>query len=430
VPSANPVSPQGLAPAGSLPALESVQLDSGLTLADWVRVVGNKEPQPSIATASQAAAYIRRYGAYYELVEIVWRTTRRPEFSPHLGPQPDPAKLAALTEARRRLGDWPDLLYASARVRAQLGDAPGAIADLRRWMALSPADAPRRTEIAEQLLLADSDVAAAMTALTQDLRAQVTAPRRSVPPALASYAKDMARVRECIGAPATADAVVRQSHTSSVSNELTTMVTEWRALENGLSLLDVTLSPGLTPQPGESKEDDTVHSAIGPRWVRSISTTPDFRVELTWTVQKLDCTGTLLPARVGSKLSTNYTIDMANRTQTFAGRKPGIETSRSVQEVTATYEIVAGPLSLDDARRYIPELESDSRVPSDWRLFAMSSSGSSSHRWTEGCAGCPSGRQDFSRTLIFVEGPNITIAPFDDNFQTPRRVVLETLKLP
>jgi hypothetical protein len=393
--------------------------------------VGNKEPQPSIATASQAAAYIRRYGAYYELVEIVWRATRRPEFSPHLGPQPDPAKLAALTEARRRLGDWPDLLYASARVKAQLGDAPGTIADLRRWMALSPADAPRRTEIAEQLLLADSDVAAAMTALTKDLRAQVTAPRRPVPPELAPYTTEMTKALECVGAPATADAVVRQSHASSGSNELTTAVIEWRALENGLSLLDSTHSAVKGPEPGEVLENKTAQSVVGPQWQHFLRRTPELVMEQRWAVPKLECVGALLPARVGNKISTRYTNALWQRNQYLGRRKPSTDSARAVNEVDATYEIVAGPLSLDEARRYIPELEIDPSVPPEWRLFAVSSSASAQWRWTEGSVAGQQSRSDISRAQIFVEGPNVMIAPFDDKYQkAPRRVVLETLKSP
>jgi hypothetical protein len=430
LPVASSAPTQGLAPHGSLPALEDVQLDSGLTLADWVRVVENKEPQPSLATASQAASYVRRYGAYFELVEIVWRATRRPEFSPHLGPEPDPAKLAALADARRRLGDWPDLLYASARVKAQLGDSAGATADLRRWMALSPTDAPRRTDIAEKLLLADNDVAAAMAALTQELRAQVTAPRRPVPPELAPYTKEMAKALECVGAPATADAVVRQMYASSGSDKATTVVTEWRALENGLSTLDMTHSASPRPAPGDVSKDKNAHSALGPRWEHFFGRTQFSVTDNRWAVPALQCSGALLPARIGNKISTSYTNALWQQIQ-FLGRKPSTERGRFVQEVSATYEIVAGPLTLDEARRYIPELEIEPNVPPEWRLFAISGSGAAAQGWTEGSSAGPKSRQDFSQTSIFVEGPNVMIAPFDDKYQkAPRRVVLETLKSP
>lgn len=423
--------PEPVAPSSALPDLNRVQLDNGLTLADWVRVAGNREPQPSLATAAQAVAFIRRYGAYYELIDVVWRATRRPEFSPNLGAEPDPARLAMLADARRQLGDWPDLVYASARLKAQLGDATGTIADLRRWMALSPASAPRRTEIAELLLLAETDVPAVLTALTRALRIEVPPTlRRPLEPQLVPYAADIAKTVECVGAPATADAVVRQEYLSSANNQPVTGRVESSVRENGLYATRATFSFSTPPAADEVKESWSMQSVLGTLWQRDRTVQPTSLFDMRWIASNVQCSGPLLPARAGNTITASWTAEYTSRIE-FPGSTTAPSFVRSLTQVNATFEILAGPLSLEQARQYVPELEIDAAAAAEWRLFAVRRTFDNTLRRTDGGSAGEQSNTRTSATVILVEGPNVLVAPFDDKFQkTPRRVRVEPAAAP
>ena len=137
-----------LSPARAAQSLDTIQLDNGIRLRDWVDLPAVQSVQSPLETGERAVEYIKRYGPYRELLDIVWRATLSKAFAERAVTAENAAqKLSELDQARRSLGEWPQLIISHARAASLEGKPDTALADLKSWLRVVPADDSRRREI-------------------------------------------------------------------------------------------------------------------------------------------------------------------------------------------------------------------------------------------------------------------------------------------
>ncbi len=139
--------------------VHDVQLDSGITLADWLSLPAQKAAEPSLGVGAQAASYVQRYGPFRELLDVVRRAAAAKLYA-DTGMTADNAaqRLAAVELARKQLGDWPNLLWAQARAHVTLLDNTRARKALVAWVGVVPANEPKRPQIVDLLVNSEQDV--------------------------------------------------------------------------------------------------------------------------------------------------------------------------------------------------------------------------------------------------------------------------------
>jgi len=175
--------PEALA-QGQQPVSE-IELDSGITLKDWLELPASKATPVRFATGIEAAQYIRRYGPYRELLAIVQQASQAESLDPSAVTRENAsAKLVELRAARAALGDWPGLLMASVIAHGMAGDRKAALADLKSWLRTVPANEKGRADVVAVLAAAGSDPLAIDAYLASQQKGQEEIRRVMVRPAL------------------------------------------------------------------------------------------------------------------------------------------------------------------------------------------------------------------------------------------------------
>lgn len=136
--------------------VHDVQLESGITLADWLNLPAQKAKEPSLEAGAQAAAYVNRYGPFRELLSVAWLASQaKPLRDTAITLSNADQKKGELSSAIERLGIWPGLLMARARAAAVLGDEKLALSDLKVWLLVAPASDKLRPVIVDLLVAAE-----------------------------------------------------------------------------------------------------------------------------------------------------------------------------------------------------------------------------------------------------------------------------------
>jgi len=138
--------------------ISEVVLDSGITLKDWVQLPTVRESHDQLATSAEAARYVRRYGPYRELLGVVEKASRITSLNADsITRENAQSKVLELRSARALLGDWPDLLMASAIAEGMIGDRNTALTDLKIWLRTVPENQRAREQIVALLNNAQKD---------------------------------------------------------------------------------------------------------------------------------------------------------------------------------------------------------------------------------------------------------------------------------
>lgn len=149
------------------PSLQDISLQSGISLSDWIALPSAKENIPSFDTAKQAAIYIRNYGPYRELLDIVYRATQNPDYEKSTVNEYNAKdKLAELAVARRALGDWPNLTMGYAYAAAYSGDTKKTTEALKQWLVVVSPNHPQRNQIVALLVRQERDGVAVLEIAT------------------------------------------------------------------------------------------------------------------------------------------------------------------------------------------------------------------------------------------------------------------------
>ncbi len=181
--------------------VHDVQLDSGITLADWLSLPAQKAAEPSLEVGAQAASYVQRYGPFRELLDVVKRAAAAKRYDGS-GMKPESAArhLAQVEEARRLLGDWPALLLTQARALATLNDLARARQVLVAWMGVVPGSEPNRAEIVELLVSSQENLEAVAQWNQRRLQQEADARMRRERQQLAEAAERQRMERERLAA--------------------------------------------------------------------------------------------------------------------------------------------------------------------------------------------------------------------------------------
>lgn len=373
--------------------LADITLDSGVTLEDWLRLVSTREPQPSLETAGDAARYVRRYGAFRELLDLVHRASEAPEFDRAALNSRNAAQVASrVVEARRLLGDWPNLLLVGGMARAHTNDAAGAIADLRKWMTLAPRDHVFRSQVADALLLADRTPGA----ITEWVRAfePVAVPAQYLSrKADAQFLQfvdpagvEMTRAARCMG-PRTlfSDLGVQAKRASATPlADLGNHYVQWNGLTWNAS--------------GERLF--ALSGVYGPVWSRKVYG------ESAFLTRAFDISCSTPPESLapGSKYQMTWRELSEHREQ---GQLKSSTQSRKQIEV----EITSAPLDAKALKSLAPYLQINPAIAAGIRVFAATIR-ESQQVIPDGGAAPTAPNQSPVRPTLFVEGPNIVLFPF------------------
>lgn len=386
--------------------LQTIVLDSGVTLADWIRVTRSREPSPSLATGAQAAQFVRRHGAYRELLDIVWRAAQHKDLQrDSVGRENAAERLAAVNEARRALGDWPTLLMASAAAKAYLGDAGGANEDLRRWMTLAaPTDASRE-RVTEVLLSVAQKPDAVIAWLTQSgVAAMPVALRRPVDAHFDKFAKDIARARECLGLVTQHDdlTVMREGRWAH-NNEAAAMRVEHRITRIGLPTAAVTVLGN--PSSIDYEYDETISAPTGGTWSRKKWSSERFTYDVqTWS-RNIECSAPLLPAAKGKQVQFSWDHESSTEIRTA----DGTETIVSISRNRFALEFLSDAMSPEQLMALQPGLRM--QLPADYRGRFYRAKWRSSFEDISpprpGSQRLQSGQGEGEG--LFVEGPNVYV---------------------
>lgn len=138
--------------------LDTIQLDNGILLRDWIDLPAVQSVQSPLETGERAVEYIKRYGAYRELLDIVSKATRSKAFEERSITAENAAqRLAELDTARKKLGEWPQLIVSHAKAASLSGKPDTALADLKSWLKVAPVDDKRRKEIVALVIESETD---------------------------------------------------------------------------------------------------------------------------------------------------------------------------------------------------------------------------------------------------------------------------------
>jgi hypothetical protein len=158
-----------LSPVNAAQSLDTIQLDNGLLLRDWIDLPAVQSVQSPLETGERAVTYIKRYGAYRELLDIVWKATRSKPFEEGTITAENAAqRLEELDKARTKLGEWPQLVISHARAASLLGKSDAALADLKSWLKVVPVDDRRRKTIVALVIESEKDDAVVTRYFTVD----------------------------------------------------------------------------------------------------------------------------------------------------------------------------------------------------------------------------------------------------------------------
>ena len=393
--------------------LADITLDSGVTLEDWLRLVSTREPQPSLETAGDAARYVRRYGAFRELLDLIHRASEAPEFDRAALNSRNAAQVASrVAEARRLLGDWPNLLLVGGMARAHTNDAAGAIADLRKWMTLAPRDHVFRSQVADALLLADR----APGAITEWVRALEPV---EVPAQFLSRKADaqflqfvdptgveMTRAARCMG-PRTlfSDLSVQAKFRANAQPwpDVGDHYVQW----NGLTWN------------ANSQEIFALSSAHGPEWSRKDYSS----IETVLQTRSFDISCPSPPERVapGSKFQLTWRELFESRER--GQLKTSIQTRKQIE-----VEITSTELDAKALKALAPYVQLNPAIAAGIRVFSATVR-TSQQVIPEGGAAPMAPGQSPARPTLFIEGPNILLFP--NGLSEPsrgHRVVLAPIK--
>ncbi len=332
--------------------MSQVVLDSGVTLEDWLKVVSAKEPTPSLETASEAAQFVRRYGAFRQLLDIVHRATEAPAFDRATVTSGNAAQLAAkISQARRQLGDWPNLLLTGGIARAHTNDAEGAIADLRKWMKVAPREHPLRPHVADALISSERSPAAITAwaksfepvdvqgvALTRDINSDWM---RYVDPA----GVEMAKAVRCVGVTASARDVAF----------------DWKGKKHPIPEWGVHYVQRNGALYSDAYRKLYVFTReFGPSWKRTDYQDGSIEVYRAVDVQ---CSGSLFPIEPGKKLTMRWKL----LNEGYEKGQPAKNHSTLQNEFDV--EVVSGPLTADDVAKLPFSLKVDPRIGETLRLY-------------------------------------------------------------
>jgi hypothetical protein len=374
--------------------LADITLDSGVTLEDWLRLVSTREPQPSLETAADAARYVRRYGAFRELLDLIHRASEAPEFDRAALSSRNASQVAIrAAEARRLLGDWPNLLLVGGVARAYSNDAAGAIADLRKWMTLVPRDHVFRSQVADALLLAERTP----SAITEWVRAfePVEVPpqylSRRLDPQFLQFVDpvgvEMARAARCMGSRTLFSDL-------SVQTKVRASATPWPDLGNHYVQRN-----GLTWNANEKKVF-ALSTHYGPVWSRHIVG------ETVLQTRAVDVSCPAPPQSVapGSKFQITWRELYENREQ--GELKTSTQTRKQVE-----VEITSAALDSKALAALAAYVRVDPAIAPGVRIFAATVR-DSRQVVPEGGAASVASAEPPARQTLFVEGPNIVLFPF------------------
>ncbi|MCZ8132044.1 MAG: hypothetical protein O9284_12205 [Steroidobacteraceae bacterium] len=349
-------------------SLGEVMLDNGLSLLDWINAVASRETSPSLATGGQAATYVRRYGAYRELLDVVHRASQRPELLAAPTNETAANQLQTLLTARRALGDWPDLVLATATARAVLGDAAGAVGELRRWMAVAPASAPLRTEVAQQLLAAESDPVPAVEWLQRTAMVELaTRPRRPIPERLQPYLPELQKAARCVGLPASQDDyALRRKQVLRVGKDrhASDFTTRFRAVASGL------VESGPVEWDGSASKYeyyDELSSTLGGVSAQRTRTSGEHWTETTRYYEAVECSGSVFPVKLGTP------VEWASRGRvkmTFKwATDPSPNTRQSRIDSRVSITATSGPLTPEQIMALAPLVQIPSAALGRWKVY-------------------------------------------------------------
>jgi hypothetical protein len=374
--------------------LADITLDSGVTLEDWLRLVSTREPQPSLETAGDAARYVRRYGAFRELLDLVHRASEGPEFDRTTLSSRNASQVASrATEARRLLGDWPNLLLVGGMAKAHANDTAGAVADLRKWMTLAPRDHIFRSQVADALLLAER----APSAITEWVRAFEPV---EVPPQYVSRKADpeflklvdpagieMARAARCMGS--------RNLFSDlNVDFKIRAGAKPWPDFGNHYVQWN-----GLTWNANVEKLF-ALSTQYGPVWSRKVYE------ETAFQTRAVDVSCSTPPGSVapGSKFHLSW--------REISERRDNGELSTATQtRKQIEVEITSTALDSKALAALAPYLRVDPAVATSIRIFPATVR-DTQQVVPEGGAAPAAPTQSPARQTLFVEGPNIVLFPF------------------
>lgn len=140
-------------PSRPAPSIDEIQLESGLTLRDWIDSSPVQQMLDPLAIGGEAKRLIARYGAQRALVGVLQKASQHDSFSAdRITPENAAASYAQLRRALQVLGEWPDLLFAQAKAASLAGNISEAHELLKRWMRVAPATHPQRKTIAGALI--------------------------------------------------------------------------------------------------------------------------------------------------------------------------------------------------------------------------------------------------------------------------------------
>lgn len=138
--------------------VHDVQLDNGLLLSDWLSQPSVNQLTKPLETGKQAVDFIRRYGPYRELLDLVYRASLSEQFKiEKINNSNFERYVIVYRNARRTLGDWPNLLLGSAKLAVLSQDNAKALNDVKAWLQVSPISDKERTKIVALVLAAETD---------------------------------------------------------------------------------------------------------------------------------------------------------------------------------------------------------------------------------------------------------------------------------
>lgn len=374
--------------------LADITLDSGVTLEDCLRLVSTREPQPSLDTAGDAARYVRRYGAFRELLDLIHRASEAPEFDRAALNSRNAAQVASrASEARRLLGDWPNLLLVGGMARAHTNDAAGAIADLRKWMTLVPRDHVFRSQVADALLLAERSP----SAITEWVRAfdPVEVPAQYLSrKADAQFLQfvdpagiEMTRAARCMGSRALFSDL-------GVQGKVRMNAKPWPDYGNHFVQWN-----GLTWNAGEEKLF-ALSSSYGPVWSRKAYG------ETVLQRRAFDVSCSTPPNGVapGSRFQMTWR-------ELYEHREQGQLTTSTQTRKQIEVEITSAPLDTKALKALAPYLQVNPAIAAGIRVFAATIR-HGQQVIPDGGAPPTAPSQSAARSTLFVEGPNVVLFPF------------------
>ena len=412
-----------VSPAQAVQSLDTIQLDNGILLRDWINLPAVQSVQPPLETGERAAMYIKRYGAYRELLDIVMKATRSKPFNERsITAENSAQKLAELDTARKKLGEWPQLIISHAKAASLNGKPDAALADLKSWLKVAPVDEKRRKEIVALVVESETDG----SAVTRYFGAGVAVDggpgigeinERPLPTEVAGMQKLIEQTLNCTGRPRSAidaEIVTEGKHSSDSSPFYSRLVYKYygRGLWSSEYLKD--------KNPNQKNEIISVSTPISSVYsnhlVRHVGGPDKGSTERSKvTLNELSCSAPFFPLKVGKEIEVKqvYTFEMDYP----GGRLPSI---RNVMEDNRKTRVIQ-VYTVNEALKKFPNLRITGTDTENWLVYELSSNYESKYRSFSDTANRhlykPSSNPQF--ISLFIEGPNLSVSLSYSSFLQP-----------